>query len=144
MPKVIDEEEDNNNDLIAMNSPSSSSQNQSQNRSKTKINDDQDDLAIAEQRAAFEEKMALKESQGQELDKMSKVLGDELKQLQSEVRVKRESEEQMKQVLKEYEKTISELIAEKEREKANHSRSTVPSLCSACEAEGESGNPRYL
>ena len=120
MPKVIDEEEDNNNDLIAMNSPSSSSQNQSQNRSKTKINDDQDDLAIAEQRAAFEEKMALKESQGQELDKMSKVLGDELKQLQSEVRVKRESEEQMKQVLKEYEKTISELIAEKEREKATY------------------------
>ena len=121
MPKaVIDEEEDNNNDLIAMNSPSSSSQNP-QNRSKTsKIEVDQDDLAIAEQRAAFEEKMALKESQGQELDKMSKVLGDELKQLQSEVRVKRESEEQMKQVLKEYEKTISELIAEKEREKATY------------------------
>jgi len=116
MPKVIDEEEDNNNDLIAMNSPSSS---QPQNRSKTKIEVD-DDLAIAEQRAAFEEKMALKESQGQELDKMSKVLGDELKQLQSEVRVKRESEEQMKQVLKEYEKTISELIAEKEREKATY------------------------
>lgn len=121
MPKaVIDEEEDNNNDLIAMNSPSSSSQNP-QNRSKTsKIEVDQDDLAIAEQRAAFEEKMALKESQGQELDKMSRVLGDELKQLQSEVRVKRESEEQMKQVLKEYEKTISELIAEKEREKATY------------------------
>ena len=116
MPKVIDEEEDNNNDLIAMNSPSSS---QPQNRSKTKIEVD-DDLAVAEQRAAFEEKMALKESQGQELDKMSKVLGDELKQLQSEVRVKRESEEQMKQVLKEYEKTISELIAEKEREKATY------------------------
>jgi len=121
MPKaVIDEEEDNNNDLIAMNSPSSSSQNP-QNRSNTsKIEVDQDDLAIAEQRAAFEEKMALKESQGQELDKMSRVLGDELKQLQSEVRVKRESEEQMKQVLKEYEKTISELIAEKEREKATY------------------------
>ena len=121
MPKaVIDEEEDNNNDLIAMNSPSSSSQNP-QNRSNTsKIEVDQDDLAIAEQRAAFEEKMALKESQGQELDKMSRVLGDELKQLQSEVRVKRESEEQMKQVLKEYEKTISELIAEKEREKVTY------------------------
>ena len=121
MPKaVINEEEDNNNDLIAMNSPSSSSQNP-QNRSNTsKIEVDQDDLAIAEQRAAFEEKMALKESQGQELDKMSRVLGDELKQLQSEVRVKRESEEQMKQVLKEYEKTISELIAEKEREKATY------------------------
>merc|ERR1739844_759401 len=33
---------------------------------------------------------------------------------------KRESEEQMKQVLKEYEKTISELIAEKEREKVTY------------------------
>ena len=130
MPKaVIDEEEDNNNDLIAMNSPSSSSQNP-QNRSKTsKIEEDQDDLAIAEQRAAFEEKMALKESQGQELDKMSRVLGDELKQLQSEVRVKRESEEQMKQVLKEYEKTISELIAEKEREKATYEEDKLK-LCS--------------
>merc|ERR1711982_115761 len=52
-----------------------------------------------------------------ELDRVSRSLSDELKALQSEVRVKRESEEQMKQVLKEYEKTISELIAEKEREK---------------------------
>ena len=117
MPQIKDEEEDNNNDLIAMNSPSSRSQ--PQNRTKTKI-EVEDDLAIAEQRAAFEEKMAKKESQGQELDKMSKNLSDELRLLQSEVRIKRESEEQMKQVLKEYEKTISELIAEKEREKATY------------------------
>jgi len=101
MPQIKDEEEDNNNDLIAMNSPSSRSQ--PQNRTKTKI-EVEDDLAIAEQRAAFEEKMAKKESQGQELDKMSKNLSDELRLLQSEVRIKRESEEQMKQVLKEYEK----------------------------------------
>ena len=64
--------------------------------------------------------MAKKESQMKELDRVSKSLSDELKALQTEVRVKRESEEQMKQVLKEYEKTISELIAEKEREKVTY------------------------
>ena len=47
-------------------------------------------------------------------------VSDELKALQMEVRVKRVSEEQMKQVLKEYEKTISELIAEKKREKVTY------------------------
>ena len=73
-----------------------------------------------EQRLAFEENMAKKESQMKELDRVSKSLSDELKSLQLEVRVKRESEEQMKQVLKEYEKTISELIAEKEREKVTY------------------------
>merc|ERR1711988_982601 len=57
---------------------------------------------------------------GKELDRVSKSLSDELKALQTEVRVKRESEEQMKQVLKEYEKTILELIAEKEREKITY------------------------
>jgi len=40
-----------------------------------------------------------------------------LERLREELRVRRESEEQMKQVLKEYEKTISELIADKERDK---------------------------
>jgi len=37
--------------------------------------------------------------------------------LKHEVRARKESEEQMKQVLKEYERTISELIGEKERER---------------------------
>ena len=76
--------------------------------------------AVTEQRIAFEENMAKKESQMKELDRVSRSLSDELKALQTEVRVKRESEEQMKQVLKEYEKTISELIAEKEREKVTY------------------------
>ena len=86
-------------------------------RSKPTFEQDAEEEAVNEQRIAFEENMAKKESQMKELDRVSRSLSDELKALQSEVRVKRESEEQMKQVLKEYEKTISELIAEKEREK---------------------------
>ena len=70
-----------------------------------------------EQRLAFEENMSKKENQMKELDRVSKSLSEELKNLHLEVKVKRDSEDQMKQVLKEYEKTISELVAEKEREK---------------------------
>ena len=73
-----------------------------------------------EQRLAFEENMSKKESQMKELDRVSKSLSEELKHLQLEVKVKRDSEEQMKQVLKEYEKTISELVADKEREKLTY------------------------
>jgi hypothetical protein len=123
-------EESNNNDLIGMNSPSRRASrpatHQPTQRSKQQpLNfeeeeDDDDEEAVTEQRIAFEENMAKKESQMTELDRVSKSLSDELKSLQTEVRVKRESEEQMKQVLKEYEKTISELIAEKEREKVTY------------------------
>lgn len=41
---------------------------------------------------------------------------DEVDELKREVRLRQGSEEQMKQVLAEYEKTISELIAEKEKD----------------------------
>jgi len=133
MPKTIidekdedgeDEEESNNNDLIAMNSPSRRASrpatHQPTQRSRHFEEEDVEEEAINEQRLAFQENMAKKESQMKELDRVSKSLSDELKALQTEVRVKRESEEQMKQVLKEYEKTISELIAEKEREKVTY------------------------
>jgi hypothetical protein len=128
---VIREDEEahnNNNDLIAMNSPSPVKQPQS--RTSTKIggpyddeeasssNNEEEHEAVNEQRLAFEEKMLKKDTQMHELGRVSKSLSEELRSLQREVKVKRESEEQMKQVLKEYEKTISELIAEKEREKA--------------------------
>ena len=73
-----------------------------------------------EQRLAFEENMSKKESQMKELDRVSKSLSDELKNLQLEIKIKRDSEDQMKQVLKEYEKTISELVADKEREKLSY------------------------
>ena len=78
---------------------------------------DAEDEAVNEQRMAFEENMSKKENQMKELDRVSKSLSEELKNLHLEVKVKRDSEDQMKQVLKEYEKTISELVAEKEREK---------------------------
>ena len=121
-------EESNNNDLIGMNSPSRRASrpasHQPTQRSKQQplnFEEEEDDAkAVTEQRIAFEENMAKKESQMKELDRVSRSLSDELKALQTEVRVKRESEEQMKQVLKEYEKTISELIAEKEREKVTY------------------------
>jgi len=120
------EEESNNNDLIAMNSPSRRASRPAthQPTQRNKLNFDEDDMedheAVNQQRLAFQENMAKKETQMKELDRVSKSLSDELKALQTEVRVKRESEEQMKQVLKEYEKTISELIAEKEREKVTY------------------------
>merc|ERR1712025_261786 len=41
----------------------------------------------------------------------------ELDKLRRELRLKNDSEDQMRQVLKEYEKTISDLIMEKENEK---------------------------
>jgi len=123
------EEESNNNDLIAMNSPSRRASrpatHQPMQRNKLHFEEEEEEdveeeEAINEQRLAFQENMAKKESQMKELDRVSKSLSDELKALQTEVRVKRESEDQMKQVLKEYEKTISELIAEKEREKVTY------------------------
>ena len=80
----------------------------------------EEDEAVNEQRLAFEENMSKKESQMKELDRVSKSLSDELKNLQLEIKIKRDSEDQMKQVLKEYEKTISELVADKEREKLSY------------------------
>jgi len=42
---------------------------------------------------------------------------NQVEKLKKDLKIRRESEEQMKQVLKEYEKTISDLIAEKEGDK---------------------------
>lgn len=108
-----DETLNNNNDLIAMNSTSPPKQAPRPERIE-------EGEAVNEQRIAFEEKMSKKESQMKELDRVSKSLSDELKNLQLEIKIKRESEDQMKQVLKEYEKTISELVADKEREKLSY------------------------
>ncbi len=143
----------NNNDLIAMNSPSprkpvvvnnsnskgtvnlgsgdasaqspihhetnNSSSSHNSDTNENNVDADDEHEAVNEQRRQFEERMATKQSQMSELDRMTTGLSAELENLRREVRVKRESEEQMKQVLKEYEKTISELIAEKEREKVD-------------------------
>jgi len=47
-----------------------------------------------------------------------KAKNDELEKLKKTVKIRRESEDQMNQVLKEYEKTISDLISEKESDKS--------------------------
>ena len=69
------------------------------------------------QELAFQENLLKKDTQLTEMDRVVKSLEDEKERLRIEVNARRESEEQMKQVLKEYEKTISELIAEKEKER---------------------------
>ena len=69
------------------------------------------------QELQFQENLLKKDGQLTEMDRVVKSLEDEMKRLRVEVNARRESEEQMKQVLKEYEKTISELIAEKEKER---------------------------
>jgi len=52
-----------------------------------------------------------------ELESELQAKQEEVEKLKRDLKVRRESEEQMKQVLKEYEKTISDLIAEKEGDK---------------------------
>lgn len=125
-----------NKDLIAMNSPSpkkatesSSSSNgstslqnhhqksncdsnQLNNNMKNSNNDNEKVLDLHHQ-----EQLLKKDTQIGEMDKVARSLEDEMKRIRNEVKARQESEDQMKQVLKEYEKTISELIAEKEKEK---------------------------
>ena len=101
-----------NNDLIAMNSPSPRKQPCDNNINNNNSNDNEQ---VLEQQ--HQEKLSKKDSQIGEMDKVMRSLEDEMKRIRGEVKVRQESEDQMKQVLKEYEKTISELIAEKEKEK---------------------------
>lgn len=100
-------------DLITMNSPISA-------KPESKEVTEAADTQIQKQEEYFKAKMATKARQSEELDRVAKAMSEEVEVLKREVGVKRDSEEQMKQVLKEYEKTISELIAEKERERSAH------------------------
>ena len=52
------------------------------------------------------------------MDGMVRSVEDEMRRIRGEVKQRQESEEQMRQVLKEYEKTISELISDKEKSKS--------------------------
>ncbi len=69
------------------------------------------------QQLDFEQLLFKKETQITSLESACASQRAAAEKLKAEVRQRRESEEQMKQVLQEYEKTISELIAEKEKEK---------------------------
>ena len=62
--------------------------------------------------------LSKKEAQIGQMDGMVRSVEDEMRRIRGEVKQRQESEEQMRQVLKEYEKTISELISDKEKSKS--------------------------
>merc|ERR1719431_2550766 len=66
----------------------------------------------------FQEGLLQREHRFAELEMELRMKEEEVEKLREELKVRRDSEDQMKQVLKEYEKTISELIADKETEKS--------------------------
>lgn len=68
---------------------------------------------------SFQKNMQQKDQKYLALEQALSQKDVDIQRLKDELRLKRESEEQMKQVLKEYEKTISELISDKEREKGD-------------------------
>jgi len=121
-----------NNDLIAMNSPSpaKSRPNQCEDSNEIGSGSDMKIMKIssrgvatemsAKQRLDFEEQLLKKESRMVELDRLITESAERTESFRAECAKRRESEDQMKQVLKEYEKTISELIAEKEKERVRH------------------------
>lgn len=119
-----------NNDLIAMNSPSpikskppreepvtEDGGNSAIKCSTSKSDCDVGNGMSTRQRLNFEEQLLKKESRMAELEKLISESSERTETIRAECARRRESEEQMKQVLKEYEKTISELIAEKEKER---------------------------
>jgi len=118
-----------NNDLIAMNSPSPAKSrpnhcedsNEIGGGSEMKISSRGVATEMsAKQRLDFEEQLLKKESRMAELDRLITESAERTESFRAECAKRRESEDQMKQVLKEYEKTISELIAEKEKERVRH------------------------
>lgn len=126
--KREDDENDTTTDLIAMNSPSPAKPDirervankggheQMAGRGGTEDVDGPEDEARVRE-LEFQEGLLQRDLKYTELEKELKSKQKELDKLREELRVRKESEEQMKQVLKEYEKTISELIADKERDK---------------------------
>lgn len=66
----------------------------------------------------FQEGLLLREQKLLELQKDLKVKMDEVGELKDQLKVKMDSENQMREVVAEYERTISELISDKEKEKS--------------------------
>lgn len=109
-----------NNDLIAMNSPSPAKSRICEEQASGVSSSGVATGMSAKQRLDFEEQLLKKESRMAELERLITESAERTETIRAECARRRESEEQMKQVLKEYEKTISELIAEKEKERARH------------------------
>ena len=66
----------------------------------------------------FQEGLLQREEKLLELQKDLKVKMDEVEELKEQLKVKMDSENQMREVVAEYERTISELISDKEKEKS--------------------------
>ncbi|XP_040583564.1 transforming acidic coiled-coil-containing protein 3 [Lepeophtheirus salmonis] len=102
-----------NKDLIAMNSPSPP-------RNNIQVREDssaQEETLSQEQIQGFQESLAKKELKLKECQTNKQKKLEEIENIKVEMEKRKDSEEQMKKVLEEYEKTIGELIAEKEKEK---------------------------
>jgi len=83
------------------------------NSSSSNTNDNED--GEAEEERQHVQQLSKKDAQIGKMDGMYRSVEDEMRRIRGEVKQRQESEEQMRQVLKEYEKTISELISEKEK-----------------------------
>lgn len=116
-------------DLIAMHSPSPAKPNKKVTESRlsetTVIEADEsnanetviDKEELTAREINYQQSLLHKDQRYIELEKELATAKKEMDRLQKELKVRRESEEQMKQVLMEYEKTISELIADNKKEK---------------------------
>lgn len=120
--KSVGAEASNDTDLIAMNSPSpskpvrvTSNRNVDNEKSRDETVEQEDEARVRE--LEFQEGLLQRDRRYAELEAQLAAREKDIDKLREELRVRKESEEQMKQVLKEYEKTISELIADKERDK---------------------------
>lgn len=110
-------------DLIAINSPSPGKGGREGKGIKLEANNTEEKGERAGEEARnreleFQESLLQREHRFSELEKELRNKAEELERLKEELKVRRESEDQMKQVLREYERTISELIADKEKEKS--------------------------
>jgi len=88
------------------------------NNNSNHTNDNEDMDEEEEEERAHVEQLSKKEAQIGQMDGMVRSVEDEMRRIRGEVKQRQESEEQMRQVLKEYEKTISELISDKEKSKS--------------------------
>jgi len=106
-------------DLIDMNSQSPKKKSQKNNDRDLETTEREEDVGeeAKNRELEFQEGLLQRERRHAELEDQLKLKEDELEKLKEELKTRRESEEQMKEVLKEFERTISELIADKEKEK---------------------------
>jgi len=88
------------------------------NNNSNHTNDNEDMDEEEEEERAHVAQLSKKDAQIGQMDGMVRSVEDEMRRIRGEVKQRQESEEQMRQVLKEYEKTISELISDKEKSKS--------------------------